>query len=280
MSRAHCPSHGATYTRGCFDCAEAANINYHARTREKIKHGPTSIESSHVLAHVTTLLDGGCRQGAIAKAAGVSPSVISNLVTGKITRIMREIAERILAVTWSQAIGEGDYVDATLARRRMQHLAFMGWSQTEIGRHIDMVQGSLTRISNGVNATVTRDVDDKIAGFFREYWTVDGGSIRAKNMARRRGWVSILEYANPADPECHPGKGARRMDRYCRSCGELMTRRHDEREDQFRHRSTCDDECSKRYRRQPRSTATTAEAVDFAASAEGRALIEQMRGAA
>lgn len=280
MTRAHCPDHGATYTKGCFDCAEAANINYRDRAREKIKHGPSSIEAGQVLAHVTTLLDGGCRQGAIAKAAGVSPSIISNLVTGKITRVMREIAERILAVTYTQAIGEGDYADATLARRRMQHLAYMGWSQTEIGRHIDMVQGSLTRISNGVNATVTREVDDKIAGFFREHWTIDGGSIRAKNMARRRGWVSILEYTDPADPECQPGKGARQTDRYCRSCGELLARRPDEREDQFRHRSTCDDECSRRYRRQPQPMATPSDTLSFAASAEGRALIEQMRGAA
>lgn len=185
------------YQAGCVACAAYTRHQHREYAKQRARRGPLRVDARPVVTHMRTLLDAGCSQAGIARASGVSGPFISVLLAGAHPRVSVGVFDALLAVTVRDAAGEDFYVPALPVVRRLQHLVWMGWSQTAIGAGTGMSQQAVSEILHGGQLRVSRDRADRIMAFYREHWMVDGGSFRARNAARANGWVSIMAWDNP-----------------------------------------------------------------------------------
>lgn len=192
LNRRRCPEHGATYTAGCLACADASREDYRKRTWDRIKQGPRKIPAAPIRNHILELLKTGVTQSGIAMESGVSSANISRIVNGAVS-VHRDTATAILQVSVLKARQHQSFVAALATARRLQHLAWMGWSQTAVADGTGVRQATLTEIVNESHPYVTQETETAVAGFFRTHWQQRGDSQRARNTALRRGWTSIME---------------------------------------------------------------------------------------
>lgn len=196
-----CPTHGSRHYPGCYECSEASRADYRARTQYRQKVGMALVNAAPIRAHVENLLKTGLRYSAIATASGVAAGTIAHLLNSGSKKIHRDAAQRLLEVSVREARSHMGLLDATLTRRRLQHMSVMGWSQRLMADYTGMSQQSLSQIMSGDNTYVEQPTEKTIAEFFRAHWQVEGNSVRARNLARRRGWSHIMRWSNPADPK-------------------------------------------------------------------------------
>jgi hypothetical protein len=96
-------------------------------------------------------------------------------------------------------------VDATGTRRRLQALAAIGWSTSEIERHAGVGHGVLVQVLNN-RARVTITKRDLVAHLYARlaYLPRQGGNAgRVRADAVRRGWPSPLAW-NDIDRDAEP----------------------------------------------------------------------------
>lgn len=164
----------------------------------------TYIPAGPVSAHVRSLLAAGMTQVEIADAAAVGRSTIHRYThTGK--RIHADVARRIIAVTPGPVERETGYVPAVGTVRRLRALVAVGWSM----RHLSELSGMTLRPIAVTGRTVVcvetaRTVED----LFDRLAMTPGPSIRAREFARARGWVSALAWDDIDDPHARPDLGS------------------------------------------------------------------------
>src|SRR5699024_4387276 len=117
----------------CASCREANRVVQARARRQRAYGNPAYVDATPVREHVRNLQARGMGWRRIAKTAGISPSVVNKLLYGSPTRgmgpskrVRQRTARALLAVRIDHA--PGTRVDATGTRRRLQALAFMGWS--------------------------------------------------------------------------------------------------------------------------------------------------------
>jgi IS30 family transposase len=93
--------------------------------RRKRAGDDTSISAAEVRRHIRRLHDAGLTNHAIAKAAGCSPSTISNVMCGRSKRMWRDTGGAILGVTIDAAVASDDRLSKVPAWRTQRLIAEM-----------------------------------------------------------------------------------------------------------------------------------------------------------
>jgi len=128
----------------CIPCREANTAYMKKRSRwtgEFPYEPPPLVDSAETRNHVVSLMDQGMGAKRVAAVAGVTPSLVGNIVYGRggnhhraANRIRRSTAEKLLAVTLD--VSDGAKVDATESWQIIDELVARGWWKAAIGRRV------------------------------------------------------------------------------------------------------------------------------------------------
>lgn len=176
--------------------------------------GGDRVNAAPVRAHVESLLAEGIGLERIADTAGVPRSVALDLRYGRrgkrpaaqlrvLTTVLRVHAEPLLAVKIDDI--ERPILSARGTVRRLQALAAIGWTQTELADRMGMLVTNFSPLILGYRPRVTASTADAAAELFRTMWDKPrsgGWSNRARVIAASRSWVGPLGWDDiDKDPE-------------------------------------------------------------------------------
>jgi hypothetical protein len=171
-------------------------------------------DAEPVRQHVRAAKAAGIGWRRVAELAGVPRSTVKQLLYGKPGRpptrqIRPAVAERLLAVHFGPwALADGALVAATGVRRRIQALAWLGWSLSEQARRIGWSVGNYATLLE--RPQVTRATADKVCALYEQLSMIpaaDGYSAtRSRNLAAARGWLPPLAWDddNIDEPKARP----------------------------------------------------------------------------
>ena len=204
----------------CEECRGAANRYERHRVRQQAYGRGALTDAEPVRAHIRALMGLGMGWKRVAETAGVSPSTVYPLLYGKYLdqpdhpehrpprrQILKVNAEKLLAVTYEPS--RGTHVSATGARRRLQALACVGYSQSHLARLLDMEVVTVHLIISGHRTQIHHATHAAIAGVFEERWDVppvNRGQVIARtiNLARANGWVPAAAWDDIDSPREKP----------------------------------------------------------------------------
>ena len=121
-------------------------------------------------------------------------------------------------------------VDATAARRRLQALVALGWSQAKLAARLGMTPSNFGAMLD--RGQVLAATDRAVAALYRELWDrapdesthrAKISASRARNYARGRGWPPPMAWDDEAiaDPAAVPAEDWQRPSRPTRPAAEL-----------------------------------------------------------
>lgn len=202
-----------------------------ARRRNKLKaYGRFDRDSKFVDAqpvrdHVNELRAAGIGWKRVAELSGVGNTAISQLVYGRkgskndprkgeeLKRVLRSKADKIMAVQAEDVLeSTGGLVPAIGVHRRIQALAYMGWSLAKIGRLIGVQRANMNSLL--LRKTVTVGMFKRVDKVYRELWDKRPAHDlwrekiayeRTVRMARDRHWKSALAW-DDIDSDVRPVK--------------------------------------------------------------------------
>lgn len=199
--------------------------HYEAHRRRMLAYGrwdPVKVDAAPVRAHYQALLDAGMSRNQISRVSGVKPDQLDNLLRPRKDRgdkpaqtVFRRTADRILAVqvpepwqVWRTA-ADGQRVDPTGTARRLQALIAIGYTQRDLASRIGVLEANMPTLVGG-DRQVTAGIARRVAAIFNELQLAPGRSVRARNTAQRRGWVSPLAWDEDTidDPHAVPATHA------------------------------------------------------------------------
>lgn len=200
-------------------CREAARLYERHRERMNLYGRGRLVDAEPVRQHVRTLMEQGMGWKRVARAAGVTPSVVGKLLYGSREpghpdyrppqkQVSRKSADAILAVTLTRT--KGSSVDSTGAMRRLQALVCIGWSQSLLARRLDLEGCTVWNIIHGHRENIEQGTHDRIAVFFDEHWNTRPSDhapevvSRSINHAQRMGWVPAAAWDDIDDPDDAP----------------------------------------------------------------------------
>jgi transcriptional regulator with XRE-family HTH domain len=216
--------------RGKYACSEcrcrcaacrAANTDAMREWRRRKAYGVASfVDAVPVRAHVRQLQAAGLGWIRIAELAGVSRSVIAELLYGTAhreptKRVRPTTARQILAVTATLGVlADAAHIDATGTRRRLQALVAIGWSQSELARRLGVLPSNFPYLldRDQVRAATARAV----VALYDQLWNApppdENARWRARRLAEAKGWLPPLAWDDETidDPAAGPqlGEGA------------------------------------------------------------------------
>ena len=209
----------------CTPCTDA-NTAYASNRRKQIAYGRWGkhfTDAQPVREHIEQLRAQGMGINTIADASGVSRGAIARIIYGEPGKnrapsktVLVRTATGILAVTPTlDTMRDGATVDGTGTRRRLQALAYNGWTQNRLSRELGCTPqhvAYLTTATGGVTAANARRVRD----LYKRLWDVAptpankweaGGIRRAKDTARKHQWAPGLAWDDIDDPAATPDTG-------------------------------------------------------------------------
>ena len=204
----------------CPECRTANTTYEQNRVRAHLygRWTTTVVNSEPARRHVNTLRAAGLGRRRIAELAGVSTGALGRLLYGRAgappsPRISTTTAQRLLAVPAPAltAFAPGALVDALGTRRRIQSLAWVGWSIPQLAALAGIDKQSLHRALRhdqltAATATAVRDLYDQM-------WNVTPRNpdrhaatavTRTRNRARAQGWHPPMAWDNIDDPNETP----------------------------------------------------------------------------
>lgn len=195
----------------CNVCGFAVS-EYTRLRRNAIRTGTWRVDAELVRTHVRSLMAAGMGRRRIAAVAAVSDSVLSTHLYGRNGRpapatMRHDLAQRLLAVV--PDLAPNARVPAIGTARRIQALATIGWTLTEVASAIGWTVQNLARLVSPSTAGVAVRTARDVAGLYeRLSMTAPSGpgAKRARAMARRHGWVPPLAWNEGAidDPKAQP----------------------------------------------------------------------------
>lgn len=218
------------YNKGCrCPAAVTANSEYRARRRRLIAYGrateETHTDAALVVRHIRKLKRAGMSYTRIAAHAGVSHTVVEELVTGARSKIRPTTMSKLLRVQPAPAdLADQGYVNATGTARRLQALAVLGYSPNSIGRRAGLPSSSTARVVSGHHKMLRADHAAAVARIYDELWdkpftpTTDREAASRTwtvRNAQNHGWFPPLVWDDDRidDPAYRPrGAGLRRDD--------------------------------------------------------------------
>ena len=186
------------------------------------------VDAGPVRDHLHTLRRAGIGRRRIAELAGISQSVLANLLYGKsgrvpTRRVRPQTASAILAIQPnSGALAPSTPVDATGSRRRLQALVAVGWNQSQLAARLGMTRGNFGSLMR--RGQVTAHTEQAVSRLYDQLWdqapTTDTPRTatiaeQARNYARARGWPPPLAWDDDIidDPAAMPAADWRRTRR-------------------------------------------------------------------
>lgn len=148
--------------------------------------------ADEVREHANWLLDLGLQRHQISAAAGISDTVLRNILGQRPDSppaewVLRTTADKVLSVTYEQAAAVPTYVPIVGVRRRIEALEYLGHPKSVIGERLGVTESQVFSYLKGERArTTTVAAIDKV---YRELRTEEGTSERIKWKARRLNFL-------------------------------------------------------------------------------------------
>lgn len=184
----------------CRACRDAASAYERWRAKQRAYGRQAYVDAGAARAHVNTLQSQGMGWKRIARAAGLSESVVWKLLYGDPSRrlapskrIRQGTAARLLEVTLD--IAGGARVPAGRTWDQVHGLMAIGYTQAWISARI----GQGGRALQLGDAYVTAAHAAAIEQLVEAYATIPGPSRRARNTAAARGWTADLLWPVDSD---------------------------------------------------------------------------------
>lgn len=197
----------AAYVADRCRCQECSNANTTYEQRRVRAHAfgrwtATFVDAEPARRHVNALRAAGLGRRRVAALAGVSTGALGRLLYGHVggppsPRISTTTADHLLAVPAPAlaAFAPGALVDAVGTRRRIQALAWVGWSIPQLATRAGIDKQSLHRAIR--HDQVTAATATAIRDLYDELWNVaptpldrhaSAAITRTRNRARAEGW--------------------------------------------------------------------------------------------
>jgi transcriptional regulator with XRE-family HTH domain len=208
----------------CDVCREDANAYSRNRVRQRAYGRPAYVDAEPARRHIAMLGAAGIGWKRVAMLAGLDHSVLWKLVYGDQKRFGRpskrirpETERKILAVTATlDNVADGTPVDATGARRRLQALVAIGWSQSKLGARLGISPPNMTTTMRSGRMLVS--TVRAIHRLYEELWNTSPpeeshrdkiAASRSRRYAREHGWVPPMAWDDDTidDPAAVPEGG-------------------------------------------------------------------------
>jgi hypothetical protein len=168
------------------------------------------VPAAAVVAHLEKLRRRGWTWHRIAAAGRTSPGLLARLRDGEVATLPREKADRMLAIdpVWQETTVSVPFLGT---RRRLDSLAWHGWSGTEVARRLGL---SAWVFTNGAyTGAVEARVAAAVAHFYDEHADERGPNPAYAKKARTQGAIPPAAWdGDMDDPHTQPA-GVRRSNR-------------------------------------------------------------------
>jgi hypothetical protein len=198
------------------ECREAYHRSKKLSRAGQERGEKVRIPADEARAHGKKLTEAGMFVTDIARLAGVSRSIVSQVISGRVARIHRDTAEAILGVSIPRKNFGGcdGIVSALAAQRRIQALSARGFSLVVMAREMKTSVFTVDSIRNGKRTRIRVSMNAKIEEAYDRLWQADplevgvtpGGVTQAKNWAASQGWPPPAAWDDDeiADPRAKP----------------------------------------------------------------------------
>jgi lambda repressor-like predicted transcriptional regulator len=194
----------------CAPCRKASSA-YTTNRKRQIAYGRWEpyVDAGPVREHLGRLRKAGIGWMRAAQLAGLAPSTVEKLLYGAPHRglgpsklVRRATAEKLLAVNASlEHLGGKAVVDATGTRRRLQALVAIGWSQSKLGRELDMSPQNFSAMFK--RDRVHADTARAVRVLYDRLWNAAPpetehrekiAAARSRSYAAARGWARPMAW--------------------------------------------------------------------------------------
>lgn len=197
----------------CMQCRHARKMERQRRRNRLLAYDQAvtqpRVPAHKVRRHVLALRDQGLGLDRIADAAGVSRSVVADVVYGprgaekagnparfiKYRTVRVDHANKLLAVTTNQV--DAAYISPVGTQRRLQALVAIGYTQTHLAEQLEMRVGNLSKIILGHRPRLRVETHQAVYQVFTRLWSTPQHGKRAdasRRLAARRGWLGPLHW--------------------------------------------------------------------------------------
>ncbi|MFY1686455.1 hypothetical protein [Plantactinospora sp. WMMB782] len=206
MAGSGCGSH-KHYQAGCPACRRITSA-YKRKREAAIANGtwqhPVPVDV--VLAHIDALRRAGMTVVGIARVADLPDSTVQTIVNESPKTVTGPVAAALLAVQ-PQRTDRAGQVSAVGAKRRVQAMVAGGYTLTEISVRLGKRLQQVWALARGRLTAVSVETDRRVVALFDELLLRPGGSVRARRMAERHGWLPAEAWSNIDDPDAKPYDG-------------------------------------------------------------------------
>ncbi|MEU8158004.1 hypothetical protein AB0B94_30495 [Micromonospora sp. NPDC048986] len=141
---------------------------------------------------------------AIARAANIAPRTLWSAMHTPRLWLQGSTGHAILGVTPQPSLPAG-FVHSVGATRRIRALVAIGYSLSGIARALNKWVQPVLDLAWAKRPTVTEDTHQLVADLYERLSDNPGTSVRARNTARRNGWVPPVAWDdNIDDPDAEP----------------------------------------------------------------------------
>jgi hypothetical protein len=174
--------------------------------------GPRMVPSGPTADHIRSLVESGASQAGVARAAGLSPEVVSRLLHRPRESVRVGTERCVLAVTMDAVLRRPDragFVPAIGARRRIRALLALGWTHAHITERMTGT-GQISHVAlHQRGQWISRATHDAIVAAYEELGMTPGPSDLSRRRARARGYAPPLAWDEDGidDPQAVPDLG-------------------------------------------------------------------------
>lgn len=244
----HAPGTPACYTHDRCRCAACLRAATDRRNRERHhtiyrRHGVVDkttldldlVDAESARLHLIHVMMRGTPWREAARLSGVPESTVSAIIYGRHRddpshpgyrpqrkRITRQNRDAILALKPVPRTGSSFRVDGLATRRRLRALAWLGWSNTQLGARLGVHYSHVGEIlRGGTSGKVQESTELKVAQLYNLLWNTPpvpkskyelGAITRTKKLARDNGWLPPMAWDDDrlGDPRhnAYAGKAA------------------------------------------------------------------------
>jgi len=174
------------------------------------------VPTDEARAHGKMLVEAGMFVTDIARLAGVSRSIVGQVISGRVSRIHRDTAAAILGVPVprKEFVGCDGIVSALAAQRRIRALSARGFSLTAMAREMGASVFTVDSLRNGKRTRIRASMDQQIHAAYNRLWNADpldfgvtpGGVTQARNWAAEQEWAPPAAWDDDTigDPKAKP----------------------------------------------------------------------------
>ncbi|MGW2095757.1 helix-turn-helix domain-containing protein [Promicromonospora sukumoe] len=166
------------------------------------------VDAEPIRDHITRLVEAGVTENAIAHQCGISRQAISLIRRGHTRQVRRSTADKLLAVTHRPHPTQR-LVPAIGALRRLRALQAIGWTTTQLGDRLGMLQTHVAQIQH--RDLIAGGRWRQIADLYERLSATPGSSSITRQRAAAKGWLLPMEWEgyDIDDPRVVPPRSAR-----------------------------------------------------------------------